>query len=177
MRRCCLAAVTLMVLAVGASAQSPLMQPGAREFLQIYFRYADGLRTDGSKGLKDLLAPDFRILGDQGWVRGSKALAAIDQYSSLFRGGALSVRLRQVRIAGNQAVVMTREDGTVGMPIPGALRNPAPGVNVNSAKLTMSWTWKQTWRKTPQGWRLAQMEQAPNKVKDDDAVYTVTAGR
>lgn len=162
MRRCCLAAVMLVVPAVWANALPGPSPSASDQFRAIYRHYAAALQAKGAGGLGALLAPDFRFRDEGRWLTGREALAAIDEHGHMLPGSTISVRLRRVRVSGSTASIVADETHTVPSGKTASSRSPEGATVVITGPVSMFFAWKQTWRKTPKGWQMASMEPTPD---------------
>ena len=135
----------------------------------LYQQYADAVRTRGAQGLKSLTTPNFILQGTAEKFKGAAAITELDKYLSLLeKNGQIKIRLRRVEEMGDTLVAYTEET--------------IQGVFLTDNRkdtFTCDWDWKQTWRHTAQGWKLARDERispvGAKKIKQDILVWTITS--
>ena len=157
-----IAAAAALALSLPVQAQlggDTLSGSGVRLFLPVYSAYASALQKHGLAGFRGETTPVFTFHQEcdssggphprKYWV-GKAAISQIAPWLAGARGGKVAVTLCRLTLAGKRAVALTREEITFR---PGYLDL---GGHFTSASATSYW--KQTWRQTGQGWRLADME-------------------
>ena len=142
-----------------------------KAFFPVYGRYVDAIKTQGIKGLQSLASPDFTLRWDKEARTGDRAFAELTKYLNDPPKGdpldAFAVKLRRIAFTGDRAVVQTQETGTFRF-------LPDKEGESSRATFTCIWYWKQTWRKTPHGWRLAVWEQGTEKLPGPPSAITYT---
>jgi hypothetical protein len=138
-----------------------------RAFLPVYMRYIDAINTRGVDGLKDLTASNFIVKWDRDSRTGAKAFQYLKTHILDPRKGdevLTAVKLRRLVFTGDRAIVQTEETQEY------FFGNKPGGQSFET------WIWKQTWRKTPEGWRLILWEPGDDKLPSAPVThsYTVT---
>jgi hypothetical protein len=140
------------------------------EFVALYTRYAQQLQTQGARGLQQLATPDFKLRWEGETLSGAPAWTEIGKYADNQQNSEVTVRVRRMRITAASAVFVTEES------IRTALEPSKAGA---TTWMTMTWGWKQTWQRTPDGWKLAVTERywddKPDTKKPKGVVLSVTA--
>ena len=171
---CILIAILCFCQPAGAQkAETKFAQERAqgRIFIEVYFNYMNAVNTRGMEGLKTMTAPDFTLKWrDQAALTGDKAFAELKKLmpDPTASGGSEeqinAVKLRRLVLAGDQAFVQTEEIHSLH--------------SKDSAKYAVTASWKmlfkQTWRKTAQGWRLALWEKGTEKLSGYVSAVTYT---
>jgi hypothetical protein len=167
--------LALAALPCAASGAAPLLPDGkeavqTRQLLQAYGRYISGQTQHGWQGLSGLILPSFdvqtRYHGPH-W-RGQSGLRALDREAGFKPRPGATVTLKWLRFHGNTATVDVREP----MAFPLTAEMKAKGVQ----GVTVPLDWEQTWRRTPEGWRLARFRFVPDRRlhKASPLTYTIT---
>ena len=154
-----------------ARAQEPftkyiLENEHGKVFIPVYYHYIELLKTQGVAGLKTIATPEFAMKWGKEVRRGAAAFEELKKYvPDPPKNGpqdAFSVTLRRLTIVGDRAIVQTKETSAFHF-------GDSAADNVWA-----SWIWKQTWRKTSQGWRLALWEQGTEKLPAQAITFTYT---
>jgi len=138
-----------------------------KAFLPVYRRYIEAINTKGVDGLKDLTGSNFTLKWNKKSWMGAKAFQELKTFlPDPHKGDTIltSVKLRRLDFTGDQAIVQTEETGQYFF------------ADRSAAEATAIWIWKQTWRKTPEGWQLILWEQGADKLPGPSVPpsYTVT---
>ena len=138
-------------------------RPAVRRFVaSAYSVYAQGIKEHGVAGLQKVTSPDFTLSLDGKDYKGQEAFAALEQPLKGLQDGVFYVNIPKVTLTKNTAVALTVE--TVG-------RRLDPETTVATTRY-----WTQTWRKTPQGWRLEASAQRPPEIKGPAPIMTHSFG-
>ena len=117
--------------------------PETIQLVKAYTSYAQAVRDHGVEGLKPFVTPDFALEGDGPPLTGQAAFKELD---------ACFVGLDKNHFAASvHPLTVTRTDAV-------ALTQQTYSFQNQTAKWTATYCWKQTWRKTAQGWKLSSME-------------------
>lgn len=172
-RRRSLAVVLLaLALASAAGAQAHKSAPSVvaetranRAFAPVYDRYVHAVQTHGTAGLKQVALPNLVMRWAEGGRRtGANAYRELGRIYSGAKGPTISDKVWRLRVNGSTATAMVEESITMR--------------SSNDFSATLTWDWKHTWRKTPEGWKLARIERTdagPDKARPAVS-FTVTAG-
>jgi|GEM_PF-5840930 len=149
MRKIMMGAALLSFLCGAARAGSPVIvpdnwlvrrDPAAAQFLGVYAAYAQAVRDRGTQGLKEVAAPDFALSSQGRRLTGEQAFKELSPYLDGLRGKPFKVSFHLLALNGYGAVLLTQETSET---------------QVSKETMTLTWQWKQTWRKTASGWKLA----------------------
>ncbi len=138
-------------------------RPAVRRFVaSAYYVYEQGVKEHGVAGLQKITSPDFILSLDGKNYKGQEAFAALEQPLKGLQDGVFYVNIPKVTLTRNTAVALTVE--TAG-------RKLDPETTVVTTRY-----WTQTWRKTPQGWRLVASDQRPPEIKGPTPIMTHSFG-
>ncbi len=110
------------------------------QFVGVYNAYARTIKDHGVQGLKEFTTSDFALLDQDRTLTGEKAFKELSAYLDDLHNTLSTVSVRPLAVNGNNAVALTRETYRT---------------QINNRTVTLTWYWKQTWRKTARGWKLA----------------------
>ena len=128
------------------------MTPATTQFLRAFTAYAQAVKDQGAQGVRTLAASDFSLRQGNQAVQGDKAFQELGSYMDDFPKDGFTASVCPLSISGTQAVALTRE--TI----------------QTQFGFTRAWATyyrKQTWRMTPQGWKLAVIEIQDEKEFDN----------
>ena len=135
--------------------------PTTTQFVKAYAAYAIAVKDHGVEGLKAFAAPDFVIYSQGRPLRGEDAFKEIGKIGLL--ENCFSAAVHPLSVTGTDAAALSEE----------TYMSPAKSHN-QDASWSFTYDWKQTWRKTPQGWKLARIERYPGDFAHLEGVtYTV----
>ncbi len=127
----------------------------SRPFLDLYSRYAKAVQEQGVQGLKQMAVADFLLRAEGASFQGQKAFAEMGKRLDGLEGGDLSVAVWPLTLQGDRAVALTEETLTI------------PYKQGRFTSVSATWYWKQIWRKTASGWKLAEWERIqPIRIKE-----------
>lgn len=148
----------------------------ATTFMEVYFHYMDTMNTRGIAGLKPLTTSDFTFKWDKEALTGEKAFIELKKQmpdpSDLKESEQINaVKMRRLVIVGDQAFVQIEETHSLHLK-----EQPENASASKMTNITASWKmlFKQTWRKTTQGWRLALWEKGTKKLSGYVSAITYT---
>lgn len=110
------------------------------QFVGVYTAYAQAIKDHGVQGLKEFTTSDFALREQDRTLTGEKAFKELSAYLDDLHNTLSTVSVRPLAVNGNNAMVLTRETYKT---------------QINNRTVTLTWYWKQTWRKTARGWKLA----------------------
>ena len=157
---CLLVSVVLAHADNAAAISTPLklsVSPVTKQFVSVYFAYAQATEDHGVQGVKEFTTSDFVFRSPGASSRGKKAYDELSTCIDCFSSARLTAAVRPLTITGTKAVVLTRETFSD---------------KINSTSVAATYYWKQTWRMTPQSWKLASIETQP--AEDYDKVQGLT---
>lgn len=131
---------------------SPLraqLTPATMEFVHVCFAYAQAIRDHGVQGVKQFTTSDFVLRSPSESSHGDKAYKELSDCIDCFHGDPFTASVHPLTINKAQAVVLTRNTFQL---------------QLGTARGSVISEWKQTWRKTAQGWKLVQMETDPGAM-------------
>ncbi|HLJ54027.1 MAG TPA: nuclear transport factor 2 family protein, partial [Chthonomonadaceae bacterium] len=139
----------------------------AKALLPVYYKYMQAINTRGIAGLKSIAAPGFTMRLDHRSRTGREAFVEMrkiihDPTKTAAAVAGDSIKLRQVTINGDRAIVQTAETLSF---------RSKPDSEIDIA---CTYQWKQTWRKTAYGWRLAKWETGADKLPGPESGVTYT---
>ncbi len=135
--------------------------PATVQFVKAYAAYAIAVRDHGVKGLKAFAAPDFVIYSQGRPLRGEDAFKEIGKIGLL--ENCFSAAVHPLSVTGTDAAALSEETYT----------SPAKSHN-QDASWSFIYDWKQTWRKTAQGWKIVSIERYSGDFDHVEGVtYTV----
>lgn len=149
MRKVIMAAVLLFCLHSPARADSPVIPPSGPnlrldhatvQFVGVYNAYAQAIKDHGVQGLKEFTTSDFALPEQDRTLTGEKAYKEFSVYLDHLHNTLFTVLVRPLAVNGNNAT---------------ALMGETYKTQINNRTVTLTWYWKQTWRKTARGWKLA----------------------
>ncbi len=141
-------------------------------FLACYRDYLTATNQDEANGLRKVAVADFAIHDDYSGktLRGEEAFVDAQKvYDGTKNNVGHFIRFRVAKQTDQYAIVYAEETISDIVDVKDALtpeqlaKVTAKGLKTTS-KSTATWGWKHTWRKTPQGWKLASLarDQRPN---------------
>ena len=130
------------------------MNPATAQFLSAFAGYAQAVQEQGSQGVKTLATSDFALRQGNQSVQGEKAFKELGTWMDGSSNDGFTVAVHPLSTSVTALIALTRET-----------------YRFHSGAMAVAATYyrKQTWRMTPQGWKLAIMEvETEQGAKDFD---------
>ncbi len=134
--------------------------PATIQFVKVCAAYAKAVRDHGADGLKTFITPDFALGGAGPPLTGKAAVEELNACRVNLPGTCFSAAVRPLSVTELDVVALSHEVYACHLKLRG-----------NNTLTALTYDWKQTWRKTAQGWNLAGME--PYR-EDFDKVQGIT---
>ena len=119
------------------------INPATTQFLSAFTAYAQAVKDQGSQGVKKIATSDFALRQGNQSVQGEKAFKELGTCMDDFSKEGFTASFRPLSISGTEVVALTRETFQM---------------QIGSTRASAIYYRKQTWRMTPQGWKLAVIE-------------------
>ena len=135
------------------------INPATTQFLSAFTAYAQAVKDQGSQGVKKITTSDFALRQGNQSSQGEQAYKELAACMDDFPKKGYAVSVRPVSVSGTEAIALTRETFQM---------------HLGSARGAVIYYGKQTWRMTPQGWKLAVIEIQDGKDFDNGYGFRFT---
>jgi hypothetical protein len=154
----------------------------ATEFLELYYDYINVTNKEQANGLRKIAVADFAIPDESTGktLRGEEAFTyAAKIYDATNVSQNHVIRFHMAKVTDQYAVIYAEEAITRSIDVKDSLNPEQRAMGFDTtARGTAKWRWKHTWRKTPQGWKLASLsrDRRPKPERHDSYGLSYSVG-
>ncbi len=136
----------------------------SKEFIRLFAGYGEAVWHGGANGLENFAAPHFTARSGADTLIGRAAFTELAKYLDGVKGREYTITVSRLVRSGDTFTALVTESCKSAIDLNTPKIEKKAGAR--STFVTTSWRSKQTWRKTPSGWKIAIYERDDTKEQD-----------